>query len=219
MNRKRTVIYLMLLYMSFSILGGGISSQARGKNISLNHKKLTLQVGQSKKLKVKGTSKKVKWSSSNKKVATVSKKGIVKAKKKGKAVITAKVGKWKLNAKVVVKEKKTTRPPNVTSIPSNKPNILDSTSEPKATEKPDAPTVRPDVPTAVPDSTKKPEAGSSGGDISKDEKIPEELQEISSDYFTEADRKGTLERPDSGSGGKIFHLCRRCDARGNQSVP
>lgn len=88
-RRKKTVMYLMLLSMSFSILGGGISSQAREENISLNQKKLTLQVGQRKRLKVKGTSKKVKWFSSNKKVATVSKKGVVKAKKKGKAVITA----------------------------------------------------------------------------------------------------------------------------------
>lgn len=52
-RRKRTVMYLMLLSMSFSILGGGISSQARKKNISLNQKKLTLQVGQRKKFKVK----------------------------------------------------------------------------------------------------------------------------------------------------------------------
>lgn len=97
-----------------------------------------------------------------------------------------------MKAKVVVKKRKTTRPPDATSISSNKPNVSDSTSEPTATEKTDAPTARPDAPSAVPDSTKKPESGSSGGDVSKDEKIPEELQEIPSDYFTGADRKGIL---------------------------
>ena len=70
--------------------------------MSLNQKKLTLQVGQKKKLKVNATSKKVAWISSNKKVATVSKKGLVKAKKKGKAVITAKIGTWEQKAEVLV---------------------------------------------------------------------------------------------------------------------
>jgi len=200
MNRKKIVIYLMLLSISFSILGGGISSQARGKNISLNHKKLTLQVGQSKKLKVKGTSKKVKWSSSNKKVATVSKKGIVKAKKKGKAVITAKVGKWKLKAKVIVKENNTTvRPQNNPPAETQKPDNPVSTSKPAVTAGPDTPTEEPDMPTALPvvptaepDATKKPGDGSLDTDISKGEKIPEELQEIPSAYFSEADRKGSV---------------------------
>jgi Enterochelin esterase and related enzymes len=163
-------------------------------------------VGQKKKLKVKGTSKKIKWSSSNKKVVAVSKKGVVKAKKKGKAVITAKAGKWKGKVKVVVKSKKTTpRPQNSTPAETKKPDDSDSTSKPTVTARPDTSTVPPDVPTAEPDSTEKPDSptaepdstvrprdGNSDADSSKDEKIPKELQEIPSNYFTEADKKGSL---------------------------
>lgn len=163
-------------------------------------------MGQKKKLKVKGTSKKIKWSSSNKKVVAVSKKGVVKAKKKGKAVITAKAGKWKGKVKVVVKSKKTTpRPQNSTPAETKKPDDSDSTSKPTVTARPDTSTVPPDVPTAEPDSTEKPDSptaepdstvrprdGNSDADSSKDEKIPKELQEIPSNYFTEADKKGSL---------------------------
>ena len=173
MKRKRMTACLILFAMIVSFFGGSISSQAKKSKLSLSQKKLTLQVGQKKKLKVKGTSAKVKWSSSNKKVATVSKKGVVKAKKKGKAVITAKAGKWRGKARVVVKSKKTTvRPQNTTSAPTREPE--DSVSTPK------------------PEVTVKPEDGNPDADISKDEKIPKELQEIPSDYFTETEKKGSL---------------------------
>lgn len=168
MKRKRMITCLILLFMIVSFFGGSIRSQAKKKSISLNQNKITLQVGQKKQLKVKGTSKKIKWSSSNKKVAEVSEKGVVKAGKTGKAVITAKAGKWTGKAEVVVKKKQTaSRPQNNT-----------------------------------PDETKKPE-GTTGTDsaekladgnpvIAKNEKIPEELQEIPPEYFTDADRKGSL---------------------------
>ena len=74
--------------------------------IKLNKKKLTLNVGSKKKLKVKGTKKKVKWKSKKKKIATVSKKGVVKAKKVGKTKVIAKVAGKKLICKVTVKAKK-----------------------------------------------------------------------------------------------------------------
>ena len=193
MKRKRIIACLLLLSMAVSFFSGSISSQAKKKGISLNQKKLTLQVGQKKKLKVKGTSKKIKWLSSNKKVAVVSKKGVVKAKKKGEAVITAKAGNWRGRVKVVVKRKKAAaRPQKTTTAPTRKPEYPVSTSKPVVTVKPDTPTAIPDVSAAEPDSTVKPADGNPDADISKDEKIPKELQEIPSEYFTEADRKGSL---------------------------
>ena len=199
MKRKRMIACLILLSLAVSFFSGSIGSQAKKKGISLNRKKITLQVGQKKQLKVKGTSKKIKWSSSNKKVATVSKKGVVKAKKKGKAVITAKAGKWKGKAKVVVNSKKTTpHPQNNTPAETKKPDDSFSTSKPAVTARPNTPTALPDVPTVEPDSTEKPDStarpgdGSLDADISKDEKIPEKLQEIPSNYFAEADKKGSL---------------------------
>ena len=77
---------------------------ARAASVKLNKSKLTLEVGESKQLKVKGSKAgKVKWSSSKKKIATVSKKGKVTAVKIGKTDIIAKVGKKKLKCRVTVK--------------------------------------------------------------------------------------------------------------------
>ncbi len=68
----------------------------------LSAKKMTLEAGKSKTLKVTGTNQKVTWKSSDNSIASVSRKGVVKAKKTGKAVITAVCGKKKLNCKVTV---------------------------------------------------------------------------------------------------------------------
>lgn len=80
-------------------------SFSRKKIIGLSEKRLTLNPGNSKTIKLKGASaKKVKWSTSNKKTATVS-KGKIKAKKPGTVTITAKYKNKKYKCKVVVREK------------------------------------------------------------------------------------------------------------------
>ncbi|MCI9547132.1 MAG: Ig domain-containing protein [Lachnospiraceae bacterium] len=70
----------------------------------INKKQVSLNNGESAKLKVSKVAKKIRWSSSDRSVASVDKKGVVTAKKKGSAVITAKVGKAKYNCKVKVKK-------------------------------------------------------------------------------------------------------------------
>lgn len=70
---------------------------------SINKSKITLEVGNTYKLKVKNTDRSIKWSSSDKSIAKVDSKGKVTAKKAGKATITAKVGNKKLKCKVTVK--------------------------------------------------------------------------------------------------------------------
>jgi hypothetical protein len=72
--------------------------------VKISTKKVTLEVGKSKTLKITGTKEKVTWKTSKKSVATVSKSGKVTAKKPGKATITATVNKKKYTCSVTVKE-------------------------------------------------------------------------------------------------------------------
>ncbi len=101
-NFKRT---LALFVFAFAILLIAKPVSAEAAAPKLNKSKLTVIVGQQKRLKVKNNKKKVKWSSSAKKIVAVDSAGYVKGKKEGAAVITAKVGSKKLTCKVTVKEK------------------------------------------------------------------------------------------------------------------
>ena len=105
---KQTFAWILALMMVFSVFPATQVNAATKPKLSKT--KITMTVGQSKKLKVKGISKKrakrIKWKSSKKKVVTVTKTGKLKARKAGKAVITAKVGKKKLKCKVTVKKKR-----------------------------------------------------------------------------------------------------------------
>lgn len=147
-----------------ALLIAGVSGHAaaKAKIIKINHKKMTLAVGQKRALKVKNTKKKVKWISKNKKVAIVNKKGIVTAKKKGSAKIVARIGKKKYTCRVTVKPNKkrakikSTKKPTYTMRPiaskvpvvSQKPTIVPTaTVNPTPTPIP-LPTVKP---TPVPD--------------------------------------------------------------------
>lgn len=76
---------------------------AEAATMKINKKLLTLEEGDTYKLKVKGIGKKkVKWSSSDTYVAKVSKSGNVKAVSEGSATIKAKVGKKAFKCKVYV---------------------------------------------------------------------------------------------------------------------
>lgn len=115
--KKLTKQVAVVLIAALALTGvGGNAADASGK-VKLSKSKLTLKVGQARKLSVKHLSKKqkkkIKWSSSKKKVASVSKSGKVTAKKEGTAKITAKVGKKKYTCKVTV----TAKAPNVTPAP------------------------------------------------------------------------------------------------------
>ena len=72
------------------------------KKIDLSRKRVTLNPGKTKTIKLKGVkASKVKWSSSNRKIATVI-KGKIKAKRAGTATIIAKYGKKKYKCRVFV---------------------------------------------------------------------------------------------------------------------
>ena len=76
-----------------------------GMGVSLSSKSLSLQVGDTSKLKMKGVYGKVSWSSAKEAVATVNDKGVVTAVKAGQATIYASYGKKTYACKVTVKKK------------------------------------------------------------------------------------------------------------------
>ena len=127
---KQTFAWILALMMVFSIFPATQVNAATKPKLSKT--KITMTVGQSKKLKVKGISKKrakrIKWKSSKKKVVTVTKTGKLKARKAGKATITAKVGKKKLKCKVVVKRKRKKARKKKESNSSSKKMWLSKTS-------------------------------------------------------------------------------------------
>lgn len=137
-NGKKSCILFLVLALLLSGLQIPAGKEAfAAKKMKLSKKKLTLQIGEKKKLTVKNKKGKLKWKTGKKKVATVSKKGVVKAKKKGKTTITAQITykkkKTKLKCKVtVVKKKKSTKKPTAkptkkpTQRPTNKPTPKNS---------------------------------------------------------------------------------------------
>ena len=187
--KKKTGLLLALFLIAGQFFVEGASVQAAGKQKALNITDLSLSVGQSQKLKVLN-GKKVRWSSSKKTVASVSKKGVVKAKKKGKAVITAKAGKWKRKARITVKAKK--KKDNSSGDNQNETKQPAETEKPVVTDRPDVTPLPTEKPTEEPSPTKKPEDDNGNTGVAENEKIPKKLQEIPADYYTEADRQGSL---------------------------
>ena len=163
MNKMKRILTIVLtLALIVTMMPMNLTNVNARTTTRLSSKKIVLQVGKTKKLKVKNkpAGVKVVWKSSKKKVATVSKKGKVKAKKPGKTTITAKVGKKKYKCKVVVKRNnsiKVTKPSDnnnsvinqVTTksepsqIVTNKAEV--KTTKTETTKKNDSTTVKPTV--------------------------------------------------------------------------
>lgn len=109
-HMKKPLAFLLALMMIITIIPAS-TTYAATKKPTLSAKKVTLEVGKKKTLKVKNIDKNatLKWSSNKKTVATVSSMGVVKAVKAGTATITCKVTtknkkKYTLTCKVTVKK-------------------------------------------------------------------------------------------------------------------
>lgn len=102
-KNQKLICVLSLILVIGMVFAGRMDAIAAGRAPKLSATKLTLFVGDSKKLTVTN-GKNVKWTSSQKSVATVSKNGTVKAKKAGTATITASVSGKKLKCVVTVKK-------------------------------------------------------------------------------------------------------------------
>ena len=110
--------YVMALSLALSMLVGATgaeTAQAAKKGVKLSAKKVNVNRGKSKKVRIKGSLKnlsKIKWKIKNKKIASVKKSGKyavkVKGKKVGRTVLTcrAKYKKKKITLKCNVKVKK-----------------------------------------------------------------------------------------------------------------
>ncbi len=94
---RRILIWGIYLFMLFSMCTA-VPTFAATKNI-------TLQVNQTKQLKVSKKWKNVKWKSSKPKTVSVSSKGKIRARKAGVAVITAKSGKKTQKFKIAVEKR------------------------------------------------------------------------------------------------------------------
>lgn len=106
--KKMTVVLLSLALTVSSVTLSNPTSASAAKKMSLSTKKLTVKVGQSKKLKLKNNKKKVTWKviSGKKNITLKSKKKTevtVVGKKKGNAKVQAKIDKKKYTCKVTVK--------------------------------------------------------------------------------------------------------------------
>ena len=106
-KKTLTMVLSLSMIVSGAALTNSTSADAAKKKVTLSAKKLAVNVGQSKKLKLKNNKKKVTWSVvSGKKCVTLKSKkktGVtVKGKKAGKAKVQAKVGKKKYTCTVTV---------------------------------------------------------------------------------------------------------------------
>lgn len=150
------------LVLVCSLVAGITVPVTAAKKMKLSSKKITLKVGQKKKLEVKNTAKKVKWSikSGKKYISLTGKKKtsvVVKAKKQGKAVVLAKIGNKKLTCQVTIKKADTKKPNVPTTTPAATVTPAVPTSTPASTLTP-APSVSPtETPVATPEATETPE--------------------------------------------------------------
>ncbi len=104
MKKLLTIILSLLVVAGACVFTTEVKAEAG--TAKLSKKSVKLEVGDSKKIKVKGTKTKAVWTSSDEKVATV-KNGKITAKAEGTCKIVATVGKKKLTCKVTVNAKQT----------------------------------------------------------------------------------------------------------------
>ena len=177
MNKmKRILTVVLTLALLITMMPSNLTGVNAKTVTKLSSKKIVLQVGKTKKLKVKNkpAGVKVTWKSSKKKVATVSKKGKVKAKKAGKTTITAKVGKKKYKCRVIVRNKTNNVRQNVTKPANDNQNVTNkvtvtkpegTTVRPITTTKPEGTTVRPTTTTKPEGTTVRPTEPNVDNDI------------------------------------------------------
>lgn len=110
-DSKKIIAYILSWVMIISFFVNiPVNLMAAVRKPVLSDKKIVLEKGQNKKIKVKriGKSIKVKWKSRNKKIASITKKGKVKAKKTGGTYIICKFmykgKKYTKKCKVIVRD-------------------------------------------------------------------------------------------------------------------
>ena len=100
---RRNLLSISMIALALLLAVTFMPANAYASRIHLSKTKLTINVGQTKTLRVLGTKGKVKWSSSKNKIVRVSKKGRVVGNNPGKATIKATIAGKTLRCKVSVK--------------------------------------------------------------------------------------------------------------------
>ncbi len=118
---KKIKLFLAAIIISVVMTLLPVQTEAKDK-IYLSRTKITLNVGQTKKLFLirnkKNVKKKIKWVSENRKKVSVNRKGVIRALYSGKAKITAKYQGKKYACIVVVKNRRQSEAAAPTSSPS-----------------------------------------------------------------------------------------------------
>lgn len=130
---KKLSMLLIMLFMFLSLTAPASvpvlgTLETASAAVRLNHSRITLVKGQTKRLRLTGTAKTVKWTSSKPSVVTVNAKGTITGRKKGAAVVTAKIAKKKYTCKVkvVTNAPAPTSVPIVTSTPTPTPIVTNT---------------------------------------------------------------------------------------------
>lgn len=140
---KKIKLFSTALIISLMMALLPAQTEAKDK-IYLNRTKITLSVGQTKKLSLirnkKNVKKKIKWVSGNRKKVSVDRKGVIRALHSGKAKITAKYQGKKYACIVVVKNRRQsdafTPTPTLVPVQTSQPIAPTSSQAPLQTPKP-----------------------------------------------------------------------------------
>ncbi len=139
---KKIKLFLAAIIISVVMTLLPLQTEAKDK-IYLNRTKITLNVGQTKKLSLirnkKNVKKKIKWVSGNRKKVSVDRKGVIRALHSGKAKITAKYQGKKYACIVVVKNRRQsdafTPTPTLVPVQTSQPIAPTSSQAPLQTPK------------------------------------------------------------------------------------
>ena len=153
-NVKKLICKLLVALLILNLFPS--NSAIAASKIKLNKSKITIKVGQSKKIKIVGankTHKKTRWKTSNKKIAKMSavKNDSVKitAVREGKAQITAQIGNKKYSCKITVKKAEEAKQQDGSDATMDKPTAVPAVEPTAVTTS--VPTVEPTaVTTSIP---------------------------------------------------------------------
>lgn len=151
-TKRKLMASILVLALLFGMIS--VTEVSAAKRIKLSSKKIILQIGEKKILKVKHTKKKVSWKVlSGKKYITLKKKGkravTITGRKKGTARVQAVVGKTKLLCKVTVKNAGNNKAVEPFATKSPAPSILPTAVQTPAANVPAATTLPTTTPAAL----------------------------------------------------------------------
>ena len=223
-NIKKFICKLLVASLILNLVPS--TSAMAASKIKLNKSKITIKVGQSKKIKIVGankTNKKTKWKTSNKKIVKMSavKNDSVKitAVREGKAQITAQIGSKKYSCKITVKKVVATKQDGSDST-MDKPTSV-ATVVPTS-----VPTIEPtSVPTVEPTYSTEYEMAAYGIDaMYKYSEYPSTLHLRYTSYEGKQYTPGgwliermTIKANQIGESGNVYAVVIRCDS--NEHYP